>query len=110
MSPESVQQTSTRRVLCHALNLTSCITLGALLVTLTSVISGCTAHKQPSKVETTLANMAKDVVIPIEAEGNKNPLPDTDEVLKQGQQMFLQACALLRRPGQRESRADHAHL
>ena len=83
-----------KRVLCDALDLLSCIALGVLVVTLTGVISGCTAHRQPSKVETTLANMAKDVVIPIEAEGNQNPLPDTDEVMKQGQQMFLQSCAL----------------
>src|SRR6516162_11801444 len=94
MSPESAQQTSTRRVLRHALNVTFYITLGVFVVTLTGAILGCTAHKQPSKVETTLANMAKDVVIPIEAEANKNPLPDTDEVLKKGQQMFLQSCAL----------------
>src|SRR6516162_11692835 len=92
MSP--AQQASMKRVLCDALDLLSCIALGVLVITLTGVISGCTAHRQPSKVETTLANMAKDVVIPIEAEGNQNPLPDTDEVMKQGQQMFLQSCAL----------------
>jgi mono/diheme cytochrome c family protein len=56
--------------------------------------AGCTAHKKPSKVETALANMAKDIVIPIEAEGIKNPLPDTDEVVKQGQQIYNQSCAL----------------
>jgi mono/diheme cytochrome c family protein len=38
--------------------------------------------------------MAKDVVIPIEAEDKKNPLLDTDEVLNQGRQVFLQSCAL----------------
>jgi mono/diheme cytochrome c family protein len=58
------------------------------------LILACTAHEQPSKVETTLANMAKDVVIPLEAEGKKNPLPDDDEVVKQGQKIFLQSCAL----------------
>jgi mono/diheme cytochrome c family protein len=66
----------------------------AFVISLTGVISGCTAHKQPSKVETTLANVAKDVVIPIEAEAKQNPLPNTDEVLKQGQQLFFQSCAL----------------
>jgi mono/diheme cytochrome c family protein len=55
---------------------------------------GCTANVQPSKVETTLANMAKDVVIPIQAGDKKNPLPDTNEVLSQGRQVFLQSCAL----------------
>jgi mono/diheme cytochrome c family protein len=69
-------------------------TLGVLGLSLVFVIFGCTAHKQPSKVETALANMAKDVVIPLEAERNQNPLPDTDEVVKQGQQIFLQSCAL----------------
>jgi mono/diheme cytochrome c family protein len=38
--------------------------------------------------------MAKDVVIPIEAEHKNNPLPDSDEVLNQGRQVFLQSCAL----------------
>ncbi len=62
------------------------------------MIFACTAHKKPSKVETTLANMAKDVVIPIEAQRNKNPLPDDDETVKQGQQIFLQSCALCHGP------------
>ncbi len=70
------------------------LALAIFVVTVAGVIVDCTAHKQPSRVETTLANMAKDVVIPIEAERQKNPLPDTDEVMKQGQQIFLQSCAL----------------
>ena len=69
-------------------------TQGIFVIALAGLILGCTAHTQPSKVETTLANMAKDVVIPIEAEGKKNPLPDNDEVTRQGQQIFLQSCAL----------------
>ncbi len=65
-----------------------------LVGALAGLIPGCTAHKQPSRVETTLANMAKDVVIPIEAENLKNPLPWNDEVIRQGQQVYLQSCAL----------------
>jgi mono/diheme cytochrome c family protein len=38
--------------------------------------------------------MAKDVIIPIEAEHKENPLLETDEVLNQGRQVFLQSCAL----------------
>ena len=67
---------------------------GVAGLTLVFLILGCTAHEQPSRVETTLANMAKDVVIPIEAENKKNPLPDNDEVVKGGKQIFLQSCAL----------------
>src|SRR2546425_8426726 len=58
------------------------------------LIAGCTAKKQPSKLETTLANMAKDVVIPIEATNLKNPLPASEEVIAQGQQAYMQSCAL----------------
>jgi mono/diheme cytochrome c family protein len=65
-----------------------------LIVLLAGMILDCTAHKQPSSVETTLANVAKDVVIPIQAERRENPLPDTEEVTKQGQQIFVQSCAL----------------
>jgi len=67
---------------------------GALLGGLVVLLLECTAHKQPSKVETTLANMAKDVVIPIQAQGLKNPLPANDEVVNGGRQMFTQSCAL----------------
>jgi len=65
--------------------------LGVVLVAL---LSGCTAHSNPSRVESTLANMAKDVVIPIEAEQKKNPLPETGELLNQGRSVYLQYCAL----------------
>src|SRR3989449_4462355 len=58
------------------------------------LILGCTAKKQPSKLETTLANMAKDVVIPIEATTLKTPLPASEEVIAQGQQAYMQSCAL----------------
>jgi mono/diheme cytochrome c family protein len=60
--------------------------LGALL-------QGCAAGKHPSQEETSLANAAKDVTIPLEAGKMKNPLPETDEVLSQGQEVFLGSCA-----------------
>jgi mono/diheme cytochrome c family protein len=68
--------------------------LGVISVMLGALLTGCTADKQPSKEESTLANAAKDVVIPLEAGGKKNPLPETDEVVSQGQQVFLESCAL----------------
>lgn len=70
--------------------LRTAVALGAAAVFLAS----CTANKEPSKIETALANMAKDVVIPIEAQNRKNPLPSNDEVVGQGREIFQQACAL----------------
>ena len=58
------------------------------------LLSACTANRSPSKIETALANMAKDVVIPIEAETLKNPFPQSEQVIRQGQQIYLQSCAL----------------
>jgi mono/diheme cytochrome c family protein len=55
---------------------------------------GCTAHKEPSRIETILANMAKDVVIPIEAMQSADPLPASREVVGRGHQVYLQSCAL----------------
>jgi mono/diheme cytochrome c family protein len=56
-------------------------------------LSGCTAEKPPSPGETSLVNAAKDVVIPLEAGKMTNPLPQTDEVVSQGQEVFLGNCA-----------------
>jgi mono/diheme cytochrome c family protein len=64
--------------------------IGAMLGAL---LTGCTADKQPSKDETSLANAAKDVIVPLEAGRVKDPLPETDEVVNQGQQVFLESCA-----------------
>jgi mono/diheme cytochrome c family protein len=61
---------------------------------LVMVVGGCTADKKPSKVETTLANMAKDVVIPIEAENKTNPLPTNEDGVGEGKTMYLQSCAI----------------
>src|ERR1700689_5223013 len=68
--------------------------LGMIGLMLGALLAGCTADKQPSREETTLANAAKDVVIPLEAGKMKNPLAETDEVASQGQAVFLESCAL----------------
>jgi len=70
------------------------LTLGVLGAALGTLMLGCTAHQQPSRAETALANMAKDVVIPIQATDKNNPYPDNDEVINQGRQIFLQSCAI----------------
>jgi mono/diheme cytochrome c family protein len=67
--------------------------LGAISAVLGALLPGCTAEKHPSREETSLANAAKDVVIPLEAGKKTNPLPDTDEVVSQGQDVFLGTCA-----------------
>ena len=67
--------------------------LGVTSAMLGALLQGCAADKHPSQEETTLANAAKDVAIPLEAGKKKNPLPDTDEVVSQGQEVFLGSCA-----------------
>ena len=68
--------------------------LGVISAMMGALLTGCTADKQPSKEETSLANAAKDVVIPLEAGKKRNPLPETDEVVSQGQQVFVGSCTL----------------
>jgi mono/diheme cytochrome c family protein len=67
--------------------------LGVVSAMLGALLPGCTADKHPSREESTLANAAKDVAIPLEAGKKKNPLPETDQVLSQGQEVFLGSCA-----------------
>jgi mono/diheme cytochrome c family protein len=67
--------------------------LGVVSAMLGALLQGCAADKQPSTGETSLANAAKDVAIPLEAGKMKNPLPETDEVVSQGQEVFLGSCA-----------------
>jgi mono/diheme cytochrome c family protein len=67
--------------------------LGVISAMLGALLQGCTASKPPSDGETSLANAAKDVVIPLEAGKMPNPLPETDEVVSQGQEVFLGSCA-----------------
>ena len=73
--------------------------LGVIVAMLGALLAGCSADKPPSREVTTLTNAAKDVVIPLEAGKMKNPLPETDEVASQGQQVFLESCATLPRCG-----------
>jgi mono/diheme cytochrome c family protein len=65
-----------------------------LLTALAFLTPACTAHKKPSAIETALATMAKDMVIPVEAEDLKNPLSDSQQVLDDGRQVYLQTCAV----------------
>lgn len=58
------------------------------------LLGGCTADKKPSKMETTLANMAKDVVIPIEAENRTNPLSTFEDGVGEGKRVYLESCAI----------------
>ena len=67
--------------------------LGVIGAMLGASLLSCKAGKQPSQEETSLANAAKDVIIPLEAGKMKNPLPATDEVVSQGQEVFLGSCA-----------------
>jgi mono/diheme cytochrome c family protein len=67
--------------------------LGLFSAILGILLQGCTAGKQPSQGETNLANAAKDVTIPLEAGKKQNPLPDTAEVVSQGEEVFLGSCA-----------------
>jgi mono/diheme cytochrome c family protein len=67
--------------------------LGAICAMLGALLQGCAAGKPPTQEETSLANAAKDVAIPLEAGKMKNPLPATEEVVSQGQEVFLGSCA-----------------
>jgi mono/diheme cytochrome c family protein len=67
--------------------------LGVISAMLGALLQGCGAGKPPSQGETSLANAAKDVTIPLAAGKMKNPLPETDEIVSQGQEVFLGSCA-----------------
>lgn len=74
---------------CHSIKLLAACAL---------FLSACTAHKKPSTVEATLANIAKDIVIPIEAENLKNPLPVDQQVVAKGRDLYVQSCAVCHGP------------
>ncbi|MGH9325630.1 MAG: c-type cytochrome [Terriglobia bacterium] len=57
-------------------------------------LSTCAAKRKPLPLERTVANMAKDVVIPIESHNAKDPFPPSTEAIKAGEQVYLQDCAL----------------
>lgn len=65
-----------------------------VIIIMGAFMSGCTAHQQPSGTETVLANVAKDIAIPLEAENQKNPVPLNLESVRAGKQVFEQSCAL----------------
>ncbi|MGH9394142.1 MAG: c-type cytochrome [Terriglobales bacterium] len=65
-----------------------------LLAAAALAAAACSAHSKPSAIETKLANAAKDVVIPLEAERAANPTPNTDLTLAQGRQVFIAHCAM----------------
>jgi mono/diheme cytochrome c family protein len=70
------------------------ILAAGLLIAAASLAFGCSAHKKPSSVETALANAAKDLVIPMEAEKLKNPLGGDPQTVSQGRQIYEQSCAI----------------
>jgi mono/diheme cytochrome c family protein len=84
--------------------------LGVISATLGALLPGCTADKHPSKGETSLANAAKDVVIPLKAGNMKNPLPETAEIMNQGQQVFAGSCALCHGPDGRGGTSIGSHM
>lgn len=67
--------------------------LGVAGLMLGTLLQGCSAAKHSSQDETTLANAAKDVAIPLEAGKKNNPLPETAAIVSQGQEVFLGSCA-----------------
>jgi|SRR6185437_14706358 len=57
-------------------------------------LTGCSARSRPSSIERKLANVAKDVVIPFEAEKAANPTPANDHTLAEGQRVYVTHCAM----------------
>ena len=71
------------------------ISFGVAVVMVASLsVSGCSAGQKPSRLETALANAAKDVVVPLEAKKVKNPIPATNANIQAGKQIYLQQCSL----------------
>ena len=58
------------------------------------VMRGFSADGQPSNAERTLANFAKDVVVPLEAKSRKNPYASEAAALQEGLQIYQQACSV----------------
>lgn len=61
-------------------------------------LAGCSAAKKPSRWEARLANMMKDIAIPIQAQNMKDPLPATANVIEQGRTGYSADCALCHGP------------
>jgi mono/diheme cytochrome c family protein len=62
------------------------------------VLAGCSAAKKRSTWEARLANMMKDIAIPIQAERVKDPLPASPEVIQRGSNDYQMDCALCHGP------------
>ncbi|MBI4167134.1 MAG: hypothetical protein HY508_15520 [Acidobacteria bacterium] len=63
--------------------------LSVLMIGVALISLGCTANQEPSKLETKLANLAKEVVIPMEAKNRRNPLPANKETIEQGRELYM---------------------
>lgn len=57
-------------------------------------LAACSANTKPSKVERGVANLAKDVVIPLEARKEKNPLQPDLAVIEEGMKLYEQSCSM----------------
>lgn len=57
-------------------------------------VAGCAAKRKPLPLEDSVANMAKDIAIPIEARNVKSPVLASDAAVKDGEQIYAQNCAL----------------
>jgi mono/diheme cytochrome c family protein len=65
----------------------------AVALVLGAFAFGCSANRKPSQMEEALANMVKDVAIPIQAENLRNPIEPNEKVISEGRQIFGQGCA-----------------
>ncbi len=57
------------------------------------LMGGLSADKKPSKAEERLANLAKEVVIPLEVATRRNPLAG-DDAAQQGRELYQQSCSV----------------
>jgi mono/diheme cytochrome c family protein len=71
---------------------TNVLVMGGLISVIYFV--GCSAQRKPLPFERTIANMAKDVVIPMEAHNVKSPIPPGEAAIHAGEQIYLRDCAL----------------
>jgi mono/diheme cytochrome c family protein len=65
-----------------------------LLAALSLILASCSAAARPSKAEVTLANFAKDVVIPLEVRSRPNPFNADAATVKEGMALYQQSCAV----------------
>jgi mono/diheme cytochrome c family protein len=77
-------------------HLSSLVGVGALVASGVGLflMGGLSADKRPSKAEEKLANLAKEVVIPLEAQSWRNPLAGDDAAVRQGMELYQQSCSV----------------